>query len=111
RALVLSAAIETRGVLLVDCSDEEWQRVLDVDLKGVFLGLRAAIPAMIEAGGAAAVVLGSPIGLAPAPGYAAYATATGALVNLCKLAAIEPAAQGVRGNVRSPAAADIGLFA
>ena len=62
RALVLSAAIETRGVLLVDCSDEEWQRVLDVDLKGVFLGLRAAIPAIIDAGGGSAVVLGSPIG-------------------------------------------------
>jgi NAD(P)-dependent dehydrogenase (short-subunit alcohol dehydrogenase family) len=110
RALVLSAAIEARGGV-VDCTDDEWQRVLDVDLKGPFLTMRAAVPAMRAAGGGSVVAMGSPIGLAPAPGYAVYATAKGALVNLCKQVAIEHAVDNVRVNVLSPSAVDVGLFA
>src|SRR5947209_4666945 len=46
--LVLSAAVESR-TSVVDCSDEEWRWVLDTDLKGPFLCMRAAIPRMVAA--------------------------------------------------------------
>ena len=107
--LVLSAAVETR-TSVVDCSDEEWRRVLDTDLKGPFLCMRAAIPRMIAAGGGSIVALGSVLGSIPAQQYAAYCTAKGGLVNLCKQAAIEHAADNVRVNVLSPSACEAGLF-
>lgn len=109
RTLVLSAAIESRQSVL-ECSDEDWQTVLDVDLKGPFLCMRAAIPVIAANGGGSVVALGSTLGLIVAPGHPAYCAAKGALVNLCKQAAIEHAGDGVRVNVVAPSATDTGLF-
>jgi len=109
RTLVLSAAIESRQSVL-ECSDEDWQGVLDVDLKGPFLCMRAAIPVIAANGGGAVVAMGSTLGLIVAPGHPAYCAAKGALVNLCKQAAIEHAGDGVRVNVVAPSATDTGLF-
>jgi NAD(P)-dependent dehydrogenase (short-subunit alcohol dehydrogenase family) len=107
--LVLSAAVELRADLEAT-SDEAWQDVLDVNLKGPFLCMRAGIPAIARAGGGAVVALGSTLGAIGQPGFAAYCSAKGALVNLCKQAAIESAADGVRVNVVAPSACDTGLF-
>jgi NAD(P)-dependent dehydrogenase (short-subunit alcohol dehydrogenase family) len=107
--LVCSAAVETRASV-VDCSDDEWQRVLDVNLKGPFLCMKHAIPAMIRGGQGSVVLLGSVLGSIGAPGYAAYCASKGALVNLAKQAAIEHAPDAVRVNVVSPSATDTGLF-
>ena len=109
RALVLSAAIET-STPAVECGDDEGQRVLDVNLKGPFLVMREAVPAMIDAGGGSIVALGSVLGLMAAPGYPAYVASKAALVNLCKQVAIEHAPDGVRVNVVAPSATDSGLF-
>ena len=109
RVLVLSAAIES-FTPVVDLGDDEWQRVLDVNLKGPFLSMRAAIPVMVENGGGSVIVLGSMLGLIVAPGYPAYCASKGALVNLCKQAAIEHAPDGVRVNVLAPSATETGLF-
>lgn len=108
--LVLSAAVETRATL-DETSDEAWQHVLDVNLKGPFLCMRAGIPLMARGGGGAVVALGSTLGAIGQPGYAAYCASKGALVNLCKQAAIEHAGDGIRVNVVSPSACDVGLFA
>jgi len=108
-ALVLSAAVEVRKPL-VDTTDEDWQRVLDVNLKGPFLCLRHVLPAMAEAGGGSVVALGSVLGSIVAPEYSAYCASKGALVNLCKQAAIEHAGQGIRVNVLAPSACEAGLF-
>lgn len=107
--LVLSAAVESL-VPVVDLTDEEWQRVLDVNLKGPFLCMRAAIPHMVEAGGGSVIALGSTLGLIVAAGHPAYCASKGALVNLCKQAAIEHAPDGVRVNMVAPSATDTGLF-
>ncbi|HEY8217873.1 MAG TPA: glucose 1-dehydrogenase [Acidimicrobiia bacterium] len=107
--LVLSAAIESL-VPVVDLSDDEWQHVLDVNVKGPFLCMRAAIPHMVEAGGGSVIALGSTLGLIVAPGHPAYCASKGALVNLCKQAAIEHAPDGVRVNMVAPSATDTGLF-
>ena len=109
RTLVLSAAIESRQSV-IDCSDEDWQAVLDIDLKGPFLCMRAAIPVIAANGGGSVVAMGSTLGLIVAPGHPAYCAAKGALVNLCKQAAIEHAGDGVRVNVVAPSATDTGLF-
>ena len=75
--LVLSAAIES-FTPVVDLSDDEWDHVLDVDLKGPFLCMRAAIPHMVDGGGAV-IALGSTLGLIVAPGHPAYCASKGAL--------------------------------
>jgi NAD(P)-dependent dehydrogenase (short-subunit alcohol dehydrogenase family) len=106
--LVLSAAVES-FTPVVDLSDDEWDRVLDVNLKGPFLCMRAAIPHMVDGGGAV-IALGSTLGLIVAPGHPAYCASKGALVNLCKQAAIEHAPDGVRVNMLAPSATDTGLF-
>jgi 3-oxoacyl-[acyl-carrier protein] reductase len=109
RVLVCSAAIERRQSVL-DASDDDWQQVLDVNLKGPFLCMRAAIPAMAANGGGSVVAMGSTLGLIVAPGQPAYCASKGALVNLCKQAAIEHAADNVRVNMVAPSATDTGLF-
>jgi NAD(P)-dependent dehydrogenase (short-subunit alcohol dehydrogenase family) len=109
-ALVCSAAVETRASV-VDCDDDEWQRVLDVNLKGPFLCMKHGIPPISRSGGGAVVLLGSVLGVIGSPGYAAYCASKGALNNLAKQAAIEHAPEGVRVNVVSPSATDTGLFA
>jgi NAD(P)-dependent dehydrogenase (short-subunit alcohol dehydrogenase family) len=106
--LVLSAAVESL-VPVAELSDDEWQRVLDVNLKGPFLCMRAAIPHMVDGGGAV-VALGSTLGLIVAPGHPAYCASKGALLNLCKQAAIQHAPDGVRVNMLAPSATDTGLF-
>jgi NAD(P)-dependent dehydrogenase (short-subunit alcohol dehydrogenase family) len=108
--LVLSAAIELRASL-EETTDEAWTRVLDVNLTGAFLAMRAGIPLIARGGGGAVIALGSTLGAIGQPGFSAYCAAKGALVNLCKQAAIEHAADAVRVNVVSPSACDTGLFA
>ncbi len=107
--LVCSAAVEIR-VPLVETSDEDWQRVLDVNLKGPFLCMKHAIPHMARRGGGSCVLMGSTLGAIGSPNYAAYCASKGALVNLAKQAAIEHAPEEVRVNVVSPTACEAGLF-
>ncbi len=109
-ALVCSAAVETRAAV-VDCSDDEWQRVLDVNVKGPFLCMKHAIPHIAANGGGSVVLLSSVLGVIGSPGYAAYCASKGALNNLAKQAAIEHASEQVRVNVVAPSATDVGLFA
>jgi NAD(P)-dependent dehydrogenase (short-subunit alcohol dehydrogenase family) len=107
--LVCSAAVETRASLL-ETTDADWRRILDVNLKGPFLCMKHGLPPMVATGGGAVVLLGSVLGAIGSPGYAAYCASKGALVNLAKQASIEHAPDGVRVNVVSPSACETGLF-
>ncbi|MGQ0805094.1 MAG: SDR family NAD(P)-dependent oxidoreductase [Actinomycetota bacterium] len=107
--LVCSAAVEVRAPL-VETSDDDWQRILDVNLKGSFLCMKHGIPLMARNGGGSCVLMGSTLGSIGSPNYAAYCASKGALVNLAKQAAIEHAPDGVRVNVVSPTATEAGLF-
>lgn len=109
KVLVLSAAVETRASI-VDTHDDAWRAVLDTNLKGAFLCMRAVVPLMIETGGGSIVALGSTLGQIVTPGYPAYCASKYALTNLCKQVAIEHAADGVRVNVVAPSACSTGLF-
>ena len=108
-ALVLSAAVETRSSI-VDTSDEEWQRIIDTNLKGPFLCMKHAVPHMVDAGGGAIVAMGSTLGAIVAPQYPAYCASKFGLTNLCKQVAIEHAQDNVRVNVLSLGPTDSGLF-
>ena len=90
--------------------DDDWDVVVDVNLKGPFLGMRHAVPRMVEAGGGSIVALGSTLGQITQPQYAAYCASKFGLTNLCKQVAIEHAKDGVRVNVVAPSATDTGLF-
>jgi NAD(P)-dependent dehydrogenase (short-subunit alcohol dehydrogenase family) len=108
-ALVLSAAVETRAPI-VDCTDEDWQRVIDINLKGPFLCMRHAVPHMVAAGGGSIVAMGSTLGSIVAPQFPAYCASKFGLTNLCKQVALEHAPDGVRVNVLSLGPTDTGLF-
>jgi NAD(P)-dependent dehydrogenase (short-subunit alcohol dehydrogenase family) len=107
--LVSSAAVEVRKPLM-ETTDDDWRRVLDINLKGPFLCMKHAIPRIAASGGGAVILMGSTLGHIGQPGFSAYCASKGGLVNLCKQAAIEHAPDRVRVNVISPSATDTGLF-
>jgi 3-oxoacyl-[acyl-carrier protein] reductase len=91
---------------VVDMTDEQWNKVLDVTLNGTFRCTRAALRRM-KAGGAGGVVVNnaSVIGWRAQQGQAHYAAAKAGVMALTRCAAVEAAAYGVRVNAVSPSLA------
>jgi len=81
---------------------DEWRRVIEIDLNGVFHGCRAAIPLMRAAGAGAIINTASISGLAGDFSFAAYNAAKGAVVNYTRAAAIDHARDGIRINAVCP---------
>ncbi len=81
---------------------EDWQRVIGVNLSGVFYGMRAQIPAILEAGGGAVVNIASILGQVGSANSPAYVAAKHGVVGLTQTAAIEYSAKGVRVNAVGP---------
>jgi len=101
--LVNNAGVEIRGGVLA-LSEEEWDQMLDVDLKGIFLCSKAAIPYMIEAGGGSIVNVGSVLSFDVIPERAAYCAAKAGAVHLSKSMALDYAKFGIRSNLLAPGA-------
>jgi meso-butanediol dehydrogenase/(S,S)-butanediol dehydrogenase/diacetyl reductase len=100
-ALVLNAGLPSTGA--IDALPlESFERVLDVNLRGVVLGVRAALPPLRESASAAVVVTASVSGLGGDPGMWAYNTAKGGAVNFVRSASLELASQGIRVNAVCP---------
>jgi meso-butanediol dehydrogenase/(S,S)-butanediol dehydrogenase/diacetyl reductase len=89
------------GGKLGDISDAEWERVLSVDLNGVFHVVRAALPYLIASKGAV-VNTASLSGITGDSGMSAYDTAKGAVVNMTRSLAIDYGHDGVRINAVAP---------
>lgn len=87
---------------VVDVSEEAWRRSLDVNLKGVMLGCRYAIPEMLKTGGGSIVNTASMLGLVASPRQAPYAAAKGAVVMLTRQVAIDYAKRNIRVNCLCP---------
>jgi len=81
---------------------EEWERIFAVNVRGVYLTAKAAIPHLRRAGGGAIVVVASQLGLVAASGAAAYCASKGAAVQLTRAMAIDHAAEGIRVNCVCP---------
>ena len=89
---------------ILETSEEDWDRVLTVNVKSMFLFSRAAIPVLERGGGGAIVNTASISGVVGLPGQAAYAASKGAVVMLTKQLAIDYAAAGIRVNAVAPGA-------
>ena len=107
--LVNNAGIMQRNPV-IDCSPEEFRRVLDVNLTGAFLGMRALAPLMAKNGGGAIVNVSSIQGIVGRAGTPAYTASKFGLRGLTKTAALELGTLGVRVNSIHPGGVDTPLI-
>jgi NAD(P)-dependent dehydrogenase (short-subunit alcohol dehydrogenase family) len=107
--VVAAAGIASRGTV-ADTEPEEWDRVLAVNLRGVYLTGRAAIPYLRTSGGGAIVNIASQLGLVAAAGAAAYCASKGAVISLTRAMAIDHGAEGIRVNCVCPGPTDTPLL-
>src|ERR1700727_3595565 len=104
--LVANAGVLSWGRIW-ELSDEQWNTVIDVNLTGTFHTLRAAIPAMIEAGnGGSVIVVSSSAGLKATPGNGHYSASKHGLTALTNSLAIELSEFGIRVNSIHPYSVD-----
>ncbi|MFW6066915.1 MAG: SDR family NAD(P)-dependent oxidoreductase [Myxococcota bacterium] len=85
-----------------DVSAEDWRTVIDVDLTGTFLCMKAELPRIVASGGGSVVNLSSANGLVGLAGMSAYTAAKHGVVGLTRSAALEYAERGVRVNCVAP---------
>ena len=100
--VVANSGIGGASGVLWEADPQQWRNTLDVNVMGVFHTLRAGVPAMIEAGGGSAVVIGSISGKRPLYGRSSYTASKLALVGLVRTLALEAGPHGIRVNLVSP---------
>ena len=106
---VNNAGIGAPAANIGDYEIAAWDRVVGVDLNGVFYGLRYQLPAIVASGGGAIVNMSSVLGSVGIAQNAAYVASKHALIGLTKVAALEYTAQGVRTNAVGPGFIDTPL--
>ena len=102
-SLFNNAGIEGAYSPLTDYPEETFRKVLDVNVVGVWLGMKYAGPAMRERGGGSIVNVASTAGLGGTPNLIAYGASKHAVIGMTKSAAIELAPDGTRVNAVCPA--------
>lgn len=107
-ALVSNAAVQYERTI-EDTPPEDWDRVLGVNLKGVYLCARAAIPRMRRLGGGSIVNMASVNGFWVEPQLAAYSAAKGGVINLTRAIALDFGREGIRCNCICPGYIDTGM--
>lgn len=95
---VNAAALSDAGAPLADIQEDQFDRVMDVNLKGVWLSMKYQLRQMKKQGGGSIVNLSSTLGRVGAAGQAAYTAAKHAVAGLTKSAAVEYGTDGIRVN-------------
>lgn len=102
----LNILVNNAGVLSMlgveDETEDGWQRVVDINQKGVWLGMKAAVPALRRAGGGSIVNISSLYGLIGSGAATAYQGSKGAVRIISKTAAVQYASEGIRVNSIHP---------
>ncbi|MDL0118486.1 SDR family NAD(P)-dependent oxidoreductase [Halobacterium salinarum] len=99
---VNNAAIGNTPAQIPEIDEDEWDRILDVNQTGVWVGMKHELPAMYDSGGGAIVNVSSKAGVRGSPGRAPYAASKHGVVGLTRTAALENATEGVRVNAVCP---------
>jgi 3-oxoacyl-[acyl-carrier protein] reductase len=108
--LVNNAGVAHVNKPLMEIDEREYDRVFDVNVKGVFMFIQSVVPAMRKKGGGVIVNIGSTAGLRPRPGLSAYNATKGAVHNLTKTLAVELAPDKIRVCAIAPVATDTPLL-
>jgi NAD(P)-dependent dehydrogenase (short-subunit alcohol dehydrogenase family) len=109
-ALVNNAGIMGNAAALCKIDEAEFDAVMATNVRGTWLGMKHAIPRMLQTGGGSIVNLSSIHGLHGNAGQAAYSASKHAVIGLTKTAAIEYARKGIRVNAVCPAAHETDMY-
>lgn len=101
-----NAGIEGNVSPLTETEDADFQKVLDVNLKGAWFAIKHAAPEILERGGGSIILTSSVAGFIGAPGLGPYCTSKHAVIGLMRTAAQELGPQGIRVNTINPGPID-----
>lgn len=108
--VLVSNAGQALVASVLETTPDQWDRVMDSNLKGCFLLARAAIPQMIAVGGGSIVLTASQLAFVGAERFAAYAASKGGVLNLARALSLDHARDGIRVNALCPGAVETPLL-
>ena len=101
--LVNNAAVITSRTALLDTPLEAWDKMMDINVRGIFYCCKAVLPHMIQQGAGSIINIASVAGQRGQPGNSTYSTTKGAVMNLTRSVAVDYGPHGIRCNSMSPA--------